>query len=162
MDDDNEGGRILVGPEYLSEGRLADKGIETPYDDEEDNFNDKEDNRANEREILKRPVVVEDERDENENHKYFENPYGSAEYGKYPLFPVTQDRYNYLQQNPFFLPPNSYVPIPLANQYLQRRAFNAAAMRYPQIMSPYPSYGGYGQEANASPPYSPFRVFYAQ
>jgi hypothetical protein len=37
-------------------------------------------------------------------------------------------------------------------------------MRYPQIIPQYPSY--YGQDqynpTNASPPYAPFRVFYAQ
>lgn len=165
MDDDSEaGGRILVGPEYLSEARLADKSADS-NDDDEDNFNERAELDGNDRnngrdsnENLKRPVVLEEEKDEDTRD--YENPYGTAEYGKFPLFPVTQDRFSY-QQNPYFLPPNSYVPIPIANQYLQRRAFNPAALRYQQAISQYPSY--YGQDHyNTNPsPYSPYRVFYA-
>lgn len=164
MDDENEGGRILVGPEFLQEARLSDKGIDT-HDNEDYNFSDKIENdetnnnsNTSEGDNLKRPVVIEEDKDDDDNKFVSNNPYGIAEFGKYPLFPVTPDRFNLLQQNPYFLPPNSYVPIPLVNQYLQRRAFNTAGLRYPQIISPYPSiYDQYN-----SSPYSPYRVFYAQ
>lgn len=161
MDDEGDSGRILVGPEYLSEARLADKNAD---DDDEDNFNEKVEydgnsrNNVRDNEHLKRPVVLEEEKEEDSRD--YENPYGTAEYGKFPLFPVTQDRYNF-QQNPYFLPPNSYVPIPIANQYLQRRAFNPAAMRYQQAISQYPSYYGQDQYNTHASPYSPYRVFYA-
>lgn len=162
MDDDSEGGRILVGPEYLSEARLGDKNNDSNEDDE-DNFNERaefDDNRRNpnNKEHVKRPVVLEEEKDEE--IRDYENPYGTSEYGKFPLFPVTQDRYNF-QQNPYFLPPNSYVPIPIASQYLQRRAFNPAALRYQQAISQYPSYYGQDQYNTHASPYSPYRVFYA-
>lgn len=153
----------------MAEARLSDKGIDS--NDEEDyiNASDKVEFETNNNKHhphgmgnLKRPVVLEEEKDDD--NKDIQSPYGIPEYGKYPLFPVAYDRFNYLQSsNPYFLPPNSYVPLPLANQYLQRRAFNPAAMRYPQIIPQYSSF--YGQDqynpTNASP-YAPYRVFYAQ
>lgn len=158
-----------MGPEYLAQARLADKGIES-YDDE---FNggekvDFEDtnNNAQETESLKRPDdTAEEEKDVEKNNfeEFIDNspsPYGIPNYGKYPLFPVAHDRFNYYQQNPYFLPPNSYVPIPIVNQYLQRRSYNAA-MRYPQIMSPYQKY--YDNEPfNPSNAFAPVRFYYAQ
>lgn len=170
-EDDEEGRRILVGPDYLAEARLSDKGIDSNDEEDDINASDKVDfetnnrkHHSNEVDGLKRPVVLEEEKDED--NKEIQSPYGVPEYGKYPLFPVAFDRFSF-PSNPYFLPissPNSYVPLPIANQYLQRRAFNPAAMRYPQIIpQSYPSF--YGQEqynpTNASP-YAPFRVFYAQ
>jgi hypothetical protein len=169
-DYDDEPTRLLVGPEYLAEARLADKGIESDDDEfsgsEKVDFDDTNKN-AQETEILKRPDVLEEEQkdiDKNNFEESFENvqsPYGIPNSGRYPLFPVTYDRFNYLQQNPYFLPPNSYVPIPIVNQYLQRRSYNPAAQRYPQVMSPYFRYYG-NEQYNPTNTFAPVRFLYAQ
>lgn len=165
-DYDEEPTRILVGPEYLAEARLADKGI----DSEEDEYSGGEkvvdtNNNTRETEILRRPTVTEEEdSDKNNFEEITENvhsPYDIPSFGQYPLFPVTYDRFNYLQQNPYLLPPNSYVPIPIINQYLQRRSFNPAALRYPQVMSPYFRYYG-GEQFNPTNTYAPIRFLYPQ
>ena len=165
-DDGEEETRYLVGPEFFAEARLSNKQVD-PNDEEysggdkveikNTNFN------AHESEILKQSnAILEQEKEtDGEPNNYEESleisgsPYGVPNIGKYPLFPVAYDRFNYLQQNPIFLPPNSYVPIPIINQYLQRRSYNAA-LRYPQIISPYPQY------YNPSNTYAPVRLYYAQ
>ncbi|KAG5678114.1 hypothetical protein PVAND_007814 [Polypedilum vanderplanki] len=169
-DDETE---ILVGPDFLAEARLSDKGIDSSDDDEFDN-DDKVETDAQEIDGSKQPIVVltnngsEKEKDEIngidsnkqvepvESHQF---PYG-INFNKLPQFPPTfEHALGYQLPNPFFLPPNSYVvnPIPIANQYLQRRA----TLRYPPFISLYPSL--YGQNtANSAPiSYSPYRLFYA-
>lgn len=148
---DDDETQILVGPEFYSEARLSDKGIDS--DDEEDN--DKVEIEKEESESSRHPNAgVKYEKDEmneinyNKNFEDFENPqiqYG-IEYNKqkYPVPPLFTPSYEnalsfHLQQDaPYFLPPNSYVPIPIINQYLQRRALYNAALRYPSNISPYP------------------------
>lgn len=153
---DDDEGQVLVGPEFLSEGRLSDKGIDSNdnYDDiDGDDKVDNEEINAQESDNSKRPNVSG-----NDNEKNVENlpfPYAS-DFSKYPLFPPAYDNVlNY--QSPYFLPPNSYFPVPITNQYLQRRA----SLRYPSAISQYPSLYGQNVAAALQPQYAPLRFFYA-
>lgn len=162
---DDEQTQFLVGPEFLAEARVSDKGIES-NDDAESYYNDDkievEDSKTTEAPYQRRPTAVEKEKEEfNEldSNKQIESldplqfPFG-IEYGKHPLFPPAYDNFfNY--PSPYFLPPNAYIPAPITNQYLQRRT-NNPVLRYPSILTQYSGY------SNAALPVSPFRFLYAQ
>jgi hypothetical protein len=166
-DDDTE---VLVGPEFLAESRLSDKGIESAAEMDDDFDSDdkveNEESNAQEGDSSKRPSVVSEKEKEEANEldgnkqvepvENFQFPYG-INFNKLPQFPPTfENALGYPYQNPYFLPPNSYAPIPIVNQYLQRRA----ALRYPPLIPLYPSL--YGQNSAAQLPYAqPYRVFYA-
>lgn len=148
-DDDNEE-RVLVGPGYFTQARLSNKGVmSADYDSDSDDVDD--------REPSKRPDVDED-KDDNFNRNQgerevepvdnSENPYG-GEYAKQPIFPPAYEGvYGYLP-NPYLPPYNFNLPLPIINQYLQRRNYNAA-VRYPSIVPQYPDV--YGNP----PTYTPF------
>lgn len=166
-DDDEE--KVLVGPNFFgAQSRLSEKGInsDSDFDNEQTDVDDVD---GDEREISRRPDTdyeKEDSKDrfnKNDNGDRQvepvdngENPFG-FEYGKQPQFPPTYEGlYNYIP-NPFLPPYNFNIPLPLINQYLQRRAYNAG-LRYPSAAVP--EYPGYGQH---SPAYSPFtRYVYIQ
>jgi hypothetical protein len=155
--EEEDDGSVLVGPEFLSEARLHDKGIDSDDDNDkvdvvDENESSKNSNRGDE---------DNKEVDNNRQVEPVENqefPYNFV-YGKYPLIPPSYENLLNFHQ-PYFLPPNSYIPGPLLNQYLQRRAFDAA-LRYPSLYSQYPTLYGQNQYSNPAQ-YTPFRVFYAQ
>jgi len=161
---DDDQTQFLVGPEFLAEARLADKGIDSDGEEEFDTEDkvENEDSKTMEGENYRRQSTIEKEKDdvnELDSNKQTDSsdnlqfPFG-IEYGKHPQFPPAYDNL-FAYQSPYFLPPNAYVPVPINNQYLQRRASNPV-LRYPTVLSQYPGYSNNGL------PISPFRVFYAQ
>lgn len=172
LGDDGDDESLLVGPNYFTQARLSEKIIESDSDFENDRA---EIDDADERE-LSRPSNTdsEDEKEDSienidKNGERQVEPVENSqslfglEYGN-NLFPPTYDGiYNFLP-NPYLPPFNFNIPIPIINQYLQRKAFNSA-LRYPSLASQYP--GGYEQnqrQYNAnSPSFTPFtRYFYVQ
>jgi hypothetical protein len=168
--DEDADADVLVGPDFLAEARISDKGIESSVDVDDDFDNeDKVENDetyAHKSDSLKRRSESEKNKDEINEIDYQKQvepveshfPYGT-DFNKLPhITPNFENALGYQLPNPTLYPNLSYVPIPIVNQYLQRRA----ALRYPSpLISLYPTL--YGQNAaNANPlPYSPFRVFYA-
>lgn len=179
-DDDSSDERVLVGPNYFAQARLSEKKINS--DSSFDNDRAEVDDVDNEDIEMSRQPDLDSEYD-NEDSKYNQNPNGDRQvepvdnsqgpfdfgFGRNPSFPPTYDGlYNYLQ-NPY-LPPYSFnLPLPLVNQYLQRRTYNSG-IRHPSLASQYP--GVYGQQQQQlhpqqynpqSPAFSPFsRFFYVQ
>ncbi|KAL7047341.1 hypothetical protein ACKWTF_002871 [Chironomus riparius] len=164
---DDDQTQFLVGPEFLAEARLSDKGIDSDGEEEFDTEDkvENEDSKTMEGENSRRQSTIEKEKDdvnELDSNKHTESsdnlqfPFG-IEYGKHPQFPPAYDNF-FAYQSPYFLPPNAYVPVPINNQYLQRGASNAVLR--------YPSYSGYSQfpgySNNNGLQVSPFRLFYAQ
>lgn len=163
---DDDQTQFLVGPEFLAEARLANKEIDSDGEEEYDTEDkvEVEDSKTIESENSRRQSTIEKEKDdvnELDSNKQTESsdnlqfPFG-IEYGKHPQFPPAYDNF-FGYQSPYFLPPNAYVPVPINNQYLQRRASNAV-LRYPIALSQY-QFPGF---SNNGLPISPYRVFYAQ
>jgi len=169
LSDDDTEERFLVGPDYFTQARLSEKASSFDGDQSED------DTDGDEREISRRPdtdddndaIIKPDNYNKNDDRQVepaenSENPYG-LEYGKQPIFPPAYEGiYNFLP-NPY-LPPYNFnnIPLPIINQYLQRRAYNAG-LRYPSVASQYPESYGQPQYNSHSPSFSPFsRYFYVQ
>jgi hypothetical protein len=163
LSDDDGDERVLVGPDFFTQARLSDKASE--YDNEQ---GDVEDGEGDDREISRRPDTDFEKEDMKNGDRQvepvdnIESPYG-IEYGKQPLFPPSYEGlYNFLP-NPY-LPPYNFnnVPLPIINQYLQRRMFNSG-LRYPSAAGVYPEAYGQPQYNTNQPQYSPFsRYFYVQ
>lgn len=172
VSDDDINDRVLIGPNYFAQSRLSEKDLNSDSDFENDRaeIDDIEDDR----ETSRRPYNEEDVENSRDNfdnnssgdrqvepvdNSESENPYG-FNYGKHPLFPPTYEGI-YNLPNPYLPPYNFNIPIPLLNQYLQRRAYNSG-LRYSSAAQ-HP--GAYGQQQfNPNPqPYSPFsRYFFVQ
>lgn len=157
ISDANDEERLLVGPNFYAQARLSDK--EFYPDSDSDNYQpddvDDSDERSGEREDFNKNGDGERQVEPTDN---YENPFGLA-LGKYPLFPPAYEGYHNFLINPYLPPYNLNIPFPILNQYLQRRAYNAPAPRYP-------NYGqglGQGLYNTNSPSISPFsRYFYVQ
>lgn len=167
LTDDSNDERVLIGPDYFAQSRLSEKDLNSDSDFENDRA--EIDDVDDDREISRRPDSEEDAENSKDNFDNNSNgdrqvePVDNSEshlgfnYGKHPLFPPTYEGiYNFLP-NPYLPPYNFNLPIPLLNQYLQRRAYNSG-LRYAQLPS------SYGQQFNPNPqPYSPFsRYFFVQ
>lgn len=157
-DDDNEG-KVLVGPNFFTQGRLSNKATINSDDDID------QDDYEEEREVYRRSESEDkDSYSKNENDRQVEpvenpeSPYG-FEYGKQPLLPPSYEGLYNLLPNPYLPPFNFNIPLPLINQYLQRRAYN----RYPSFSSQYPGVYGQSQYNANSPSFTPYnRYFYVQ
>lgn len=163
LSDDEGDEKVLVGPNYFMEARLSEKDSDNDFDNEQDDD-----------EISRGPDTDDDKEDskesfdKNSNDRQVEpveiqtSPFGS-DYGKHPQFPPAYEGlYNFLP-NPY-LPPYNFnnVPLPIINQYLQRRAYNAG-LRYPSPVQQYPGLYGQNEYSSNSPSYSPFtRYFFVQ
>lgn len=171
VSDDEGDDEILVGPNYFAQSRLSEKGFYSDSDFENDQA-EIDDIDADEKESAKRPNKDSEEEKEEIKESIDKNgdrqvepventPFGFG-YGNNPLFsPSYEGFYNYLP-NPYLPPFNFNIPIPILNQYLQRKAYNSG-LRYPfsssQVPLQYPtSYGQNQQQLGA--PFS--RYFYVQ
>ena len=172
-DDEN----LLVGPNYFAQARLSEKRTESESDSDDDQAEIDDINNANNREISRPNNYSEEDNEYSKENidkigdrqvepvENSQSPLG-FEYGNNPLFPPTYEGfYNYLP-NPYLPPFNFNIPIPLINQYLQRKALNSS-FRYPSFASAQQYAEGYGQnrrQYNAnSPSFTPFtRYLYVQ
>lgn len=153
-DDDNEG-KVLVGPNFFSQGRLSNKATITSEDDGD------QDDYYEEREVSRRGDAEDLKNDSDRQVEPVDNSEGSYgfEYGKQPQFPPTYEGLYNLLPNPYLPPFNFNIPLPLINQYLQRRAYN----RYPSLASQLPGVYGQSQYNQNSPSFTPYnRFFYVQ
>lgn len=153
--DDSGDERVLVGPEFFTQARLSEKA---DFDTEQSEADDTE---GDDRESARRPDE-EDTKNQAEPADSGYNPYG-IEYGKQPLFPPAYEGFYNLSPNPY-LPPYNFnnVPLPIINQYLQRKAYNVPlGLRYPS-QGYAEAYGQPHFNTNQTP-YSPFtRYIYVQ
>lgn len=166
LSDDDSEEKVLVGPNYFMEARQSEKDSNSDND-----FDSEDDGEDNDREISQRPNTDEDKEDSKDNFdsngdRQVEpveaptSPFG-FDYGKQPLFPPAYEGLYNVLPNPY-LPPYNFnnIPLPIINQYLQRRAYNAG-LRYPAPAQQYPSY--YGQSQYSPNVYSPLsRYFFVQ
>jgi hypothetical protein len=161
-DDDNEG-KVLVGPNFFSQGRLSSKAsINSEDDNDQDDYEEeRESSLRGESDESKDSFSKNDNDRQVEPVDQSESPYG-FEYGKQPQFPPTYEGLYNLLPNPYLPPFNFNIPLPLINQYLQRRAYNRYPSQQSFDASQYPGVYGQSQYAN-SPSFTPYsRYFFVQ
>ncbi|CAO1317712.1 unnamed protein product [Diamesa hyperborea] len=158
--DDND--KVLVGPNYFAESRLAEKGI----DSYPESYQNEDDIEAEENENMKQSNKDEEkaETEQGDNERQvepvdnLESEYG-FDFGKSPLMQQNfEGMYNW-SPNPY-MQQQAYMPIPMNSQFLQRRGFNTG-LRYPSAPQ-YPSAYNPPQYDSNPTPYAPFRYYIVQ
>lgn len=155
-DDDND--RVLVGPNYFSEARLANKGFDAYGEGVDADQEEIEAEPELERKYEKTEKYANKEEKVGESYQNQLNekqvePTDSDE-APYPLIPPSL--YNWFPQLNYLPPISAYVPVPYGNQqYLQRRNFNP--YRYPMMPTPY---ANYQQSQYNQQPYNPYNPYY--
>lgn len=167
--------KVLVGPGYFAQARLAaEKELNSESDSESDEA-EIDDVDGSDREIFRRPGSDQSKEDTNDRFDKnderqvepvdnSESPYG-IEFERQPIFQPTYEGFYNVLPNPFLPPYNFNLPHPLINQYLQRRSSGGAGRYGTQAV---PQYRGnfapqqYNPQYNSNP-YSPYtRLFYVQ
>lgn len=161
--DDND--KVLVGPNYYAESRLAEKGIDSYPENYQTDADDIEaEENENMRQSSKDEEKTETDFKQGDNERQVEpvdnseSEYG-FDFGKSPLMQQNYEGMYNWSPNPY-MQQQAYMPIPMNNQFLQRRAFNTG-LRYPAAPQ-YPSAYNPPQYDSNPPPYAPFRYYIVQ
>lgn len=155
--------KVLVGPGYYAQARLAaEKELNSESDFESDEA-ETEDTDGSDREAPRRPASDRSKEDTNDRFdnnesderqvepvENSESPYG-FEFERQPIFQPTYEGFYNVLPNPFLPPYNFNLQHPLINQYLQRRSSNAGRFG-PQAV---PQYRGNFASQQYNPQYNP-------